>query len=290
MSRGLGRCVSFRMGRRWEATADGPRAGAVRLRRVGRRCLALPGKGRCRCAGATLFALRAKALQSGAPDLWRIAGESRASKRFPHQGGLAARRGAEPSRVAPQATETHVLPQTERALLLTNPLSHHHPAASAALYRHASLPSLFRGEHPAHAPNTGFPRPQNPNVSPFPSPPHPPNHPAGRPAGSARTRPRDQSLGNPFLGPTSAPPAFPSPKTAAGGRPLLVGLPPSSPLPLQPNRNEAPKPPAHGAWARQPGAEGAGRRHCRPAGGRPLLVGLPPSVSTAAPTEPKRST
>ncbi len=32
-SRGRARCVSFRMGRRWEQTADGPRAGAVRLRR-----------------------------------------------------------------------------------------------------------------------------------------------------------------------------------------------------------------------------------------------------------------
>ena len=32
-SRGRARCISFRMGRRWEATADGPRAGAVRLRR-----------------------------------------------------------------------------------------------------------------------------------------------------------------------------------------------------------------------------------------------------------------
>ena len=120
-SRGRARCVSFRMGRRWEQTASGPRAGAVRLRRVGRRCLALPGKGRCRGAGATLFALRAKALQSGAPDLWRITGESRVSKRFPHQGSLPARRGAEPSRVAPQKMETHVPPQMERALLPATP-------------------------------------------------------------------------------------------------------------------------------------------------------------------------
>ena len=34
----------------------------------------------------------------------------------------------------------------------------------------------------------------------FPRPPRFRNHPAGRPAGSARTRPRDQSLGYPFLG------------------------------------------------------------------------------------------
>ena len=49
-------------------------------------------------------------------------------------------------------------------------------------------------------------------------------------------------------------------------------------------RNEAPMPPAHGAWARLHGAKGSGRRHCRP-----LLVGLSPSARTAAPSEPKRS-
>ena len=54
--------------------------------------------------------------------------------------------------------------------------------------------------------------------------------PAGRPAGSARTRPRDQSLGNPFLGGPASPfPRLPGPQNAAGGRPLLVGLPPSIP-------------------------------------------------------------
>ena len=38
------------------------------------------------------------------------------------------------------------------------------------------------------------------------------------------------------------------------------------------------------------GAEGTGRRHCRPAGGRPLLVGLPPSKTTIAACEVKRRT
>ena len=49
----------------------------------------------------------------------------------------------------------------------------------------------------------------------------------------------------------------------AGGRPLLVGLPPSTPLPLHPKRNAARPPPARGAGARLHGAEGAGSRHCR---------------------------
>ena len=36
------------------------------------------------------------------------------------------------------------------------------------------------------------------------------------------------------------------------------------PLPLLSERNEAPMPPSLGAWTRLRGAEGAGRRHCRP--------------------------
>ena len=34
-------------------------------------------------------------------------------------------------------------------------------------------------------------------------------------------------------------------------------------LPPEQKRNEAPKPPARGAWVREYGAEGTGRRHCR---------------------------
>ena len=80
-------------------------------------------------------------------------------------------------------------------------------------------------------------------------PPRPRNHPAGRTAGSARTRSRDQSLENPFLG------NRPSPTPQAAGpcswacRRLLALSP-------QPERNEAPKPPTRGVWARLPRAEG----------------------------------
>ena len=71
-----------------------------------------------------------------------------------------------------------------------------------------------------------------------------------------------------------------------------------------------PRHPAHGAWVRQPRANGTGRRHCRhparrvgvrlhgakaprpqnAAGGKPLLVGLPPSTPTATPFGTKRRT
>ena len=50
-----------------------------------------------------------------------------------------------------------------------------------------------------------------------------PHHPAGRTAGSARTRPRGQPLGNPFLGDGNRFPRGSRPTTAAGGKPLLVG-------------------------------------------------------------------
>ena len=87
--------------------------------------------------------------------------------------------------------------------------------------------------------------------------------PAGRPAGSARTRPRDQSLGNPFLGDRPhLSPVSPSPKTPQAASPCSWAcrrLPAPSP---HAERNEAPMPPARGAWARRPRAEGAGRPHC----------------------------
>ena len=50
----------------------------------------------CRCAGSTLFALRAKALQSGAPDFGRVAGESSLRGGLPIRGTFPARRGTGP--------------------------------------------------------------------------------------------------------------------------------------------------------------------------------------------------
>ena len=68
-----------------------------------------------------------------------------------------------------------------------------------------------------------------------------PCRPAGRTAGSARTRPRDQSLGNPFLGTGLVFPRLSVPQNAAGGRPLLVGLPPATRT-TAPMRNETKHP------------------------------------------------
>ena len=76
-------------------------------------------------------------------------------------------------------------------------------------------------------------------------------------------------LGIPFWGtgphlPRLPVPHPPVPPNAAGGKSLLVDLPPSVPSPPHQKRKEASMPPARGAWMRRLRAEGAGRRHCRP--------------------------
>ena len=73
-------------------------------------------------------------------------------------------------------------------------------------------------------------------------------------------------LGIPFWGTGPSPPSsrLPVPPNAAGGKSLLVDLPPSVPSPPHQKRKEASMPPARGAWMRRLRAEGAGRRHCRP--------------------------
>ena len=80
------------------------------------------------------------------------------------------------------------------------------------------------------------------------------------PAGSARTRSRDQSLENPFLGNGGRFPVAPVPN-AAGGRPLLVGLPPSTRFtaPTGPKRR-TPAPCSWGGRASIPS-----QRRCQPA-------------------------
>ena len=121
-----------------------------------------------------------------------------------------------------------------------------------------ALPALFCGGHgvsalPSAHERRKVHRPASPAAALFPC------HPAGRPAGSARTRPRDQSLGDPFLGKRP-------PKTPQAAGPCAWAC--RRLCPHRPTRNEkeAPMPPARGAWARRIRANGAGRRHCRPAG------------------------
>ena len=76
-SRGRARCVLLRFGAARGQTAASPRAGACRLRCVGRRCLALRGKGRCGGAGATLFAPAGqRRCGMGAPDFGWFMGKA----------------------------------------------------------------------------------------------------------------------------------------------------------------------------------------------------------------------
>ena len=154
-SRGLGRCVSFRMGRGREQTAAGPRAGACRLRGVWRRCLAPVGKGRCRCAGSTLFALRAKALQSGTLDHGVSRERAGFSERFAHQGNLPARRGTG-ERAAPRRGRRYTPSRRQNAPASRQNLPHHPTAANAALYKARLI--ARRGKPPRRAPRTGVPR------------------------------------------------------------------------------------------------------------------------------------
>ena len=148
-------------------------------------------------------------------------------------------------------------------------------------------------------------------------PPSPRNHPAGGTAGSARTRPRDQSLGYPFLG--NRPSSSPSPRppkrrrrqAPARGlvvvcahdrpkrnerqriRPLLVGRMRvySEPTALAAgtagtrSRVQSLEDPFLGSGGHLPRRP----RLLTAADGKPLLVGLPSSVRTTAPSGTNRS-
>ena len=144
-----------------------------------------------------------------------------APERFAHQVILPARRGTGLSRVSPPGMELYTVPRAELAL------SRHsfHIIRAQQRQHQARLPAIaFRGEHPACAP--GLPSPQNPGFSPFPPPPYSPAIPQGErralPAPAQGSRP----LRIPFWEAASVFPRPPSPKNAAGGRPLLVGRPP----------------------------------------------------------------
>ena len=115
-------------------------------------------------------------------------------------------------------------------------------------------------------PATAFPRRYKPAFRSFRTPCFP-CHPAGRTAGSARTRSRDQSLENPFLGTGLRFPAAPSPKTAAGGRLLRLSLPPSIPFTAPTGtQRSTPTPYSWGGCAPNPS-----QRRCQPA--RPAGTG-----------------
>ena len=103
-----------------------------------RRCLARRGKGRCECAYSALFALRAKALQSGAPDFWRVAKGNRPRSVLPIR--LSCRRAGERGRRAFPRRGWSCTPSRGRNL--PSPAI---PSTSSA----RGIAAAFRGEHPA---------------------------------------------------------------------------------------------------------------------------------------------
>ena len=163
-----------------------PQQGAAGVQ--GRRCLPC-GQRRCRGADSTLFALRAKALQSGAPDhgvsrekagfrnVFPIRKRSRRAGRRGN-GLLSARDGVFPARrhlhalpmsLSPQETEICPISPSKQALP---------PAKLSALSVRCKRTPLQAASHrprisrrTSSAPKPSFPR----LFPPFPSPPHPPS-------------------------------------------------------------------------------------------------------------------
>ena len=194
------------------------------------------GKGRCGGARSTLFApVGQRRFRVGAPDFGGFTGES--ALRAVCLSGRADRRaggtgGTQSARDGNTRITDENAPFPDRTFLFTRP--RRRPSCSPSRDCHI------------------FPR-----------------HPAGRTAGSARTRSRDSSLENPFLGTASA---FPRsrPSNAAGGKPLLVGLPPSTRAiaPSEPKRsNPAPFVTGRGCVNTEPKALAPGTAGALPPGG-----------------------
>ena len=190
------------------------------------------GNGRCRCAQATLFAPAGqKRFRVGAPDFGLSRGRAGFLERFAHQEWLA---GAPGKRKADS--------NSCRLRFQNAACFHRRPK------RNESQPvcPLLVGQTGVYFEPTAL------------------SAGTAGPAGSARTLSRDQSLENPFLGNGSRCfPAAPSP-TPQAASPCAWACRRLFPPPLQPERNDAPKPPTRGAWARLLRANGTGRRHCRP--------------------------
>ena len=136
--------------RRLFATLHLPRCARGRCCVRGRRCLPC-GQRRCRVA-RRIMAYR---------------GRKRGLKAFCPSGNFPGVPGNGDVARCPTGNEDTRPPHMERALL-RHPI--HRIRCGALQARLIAI--AFRGEHPAHAPNTGFLRPQAPNIPPFPSPPH----------------------------------------------------------------------------------------------------------------------
>ena len=169
-SRGLGRCVSFRMGRGRKQTAAGPRAGACRLRGIGRRCLALWARGAADMRGRRCLPCGQRRCRA-ARRIMAYHEKEHVPERFPHQKTFPTRRGTGkrasprkgrsfparrqlhvlPMSLSPQETDICAISQTKRAPFPCKTFHIYPSAANAAFYK-ARLPApAFRGEHPARA-------------------------------------------------------------------------------------------------------------------------------------------
>ena len=124
----------------------------------------------------------------------------------------------------------HLTDETSPLLLQNLPL--YPSAANAALYKPRLIAPAFCGEHRARA---------------------------------------QAQLSAPAKGylstlPATSSPVIPPPQTPQADGPCSWAVRRVCALPPEQKRNEAPMPPTRGAWAREHGANGTGRRHCRPAG------------------------
>ena len=147
MRRGQAGCGTFCLGRARGQTVTGSRAGACRLRRVGRRCLAPVGQGALRgCVFDAVCPCGAKALLSGAPDF----GVYRGGKLFAGRFALERWSGG-----APGGRKHAVLRS------MGPPCPRSHPAGGTAgsartRSRVQTLENPFLGERPRFSP---LPRP-----------------------------------------------------------------------------------------------------------------------------------
>ena len=163
-SRGRARCVSVRMGRRWEQTAAGPRAGACRLRRVWATLPCPSGQGAlpvcvfdavCPAGkGASELARRIMACRgkkAGFRNVLPIRGLSRraggrGNGLLPARGGVfPARRNpyALPMSLSPQETEIRPISPSKHALPPAKPFTFIHPWQTRPITSRVSSPPHF---------------------------------------------------------------------------------------------------------------------------------------------------
>ena len=145
---------------------------------------------RCKCAGSTLFApAGAKALQSGAPDFGVVAGENRELWRFAHQERLAGAPGERKMRSDSRRQRFQNAAGGKPLRVGLPPYAR--TAAPGGTNRSLSAPCSWGRQA-----STSSQRHWRPAL----------------PAGSARTRSRDPSLENPFLGERQPIPRSPRPQ------------------------------------------------------------------------------